>query len=545
VELKVSDAAVENSVSFSPQTVEFTAVSGDPAPPQYTALSSDVGAIDEFSIASVAEGGWLTAELLASPRGFVKISVNTSAAPGLYSGAVKATSLRTGTEATATVNFRLQARTLAVTPPTLAFRQSERGAAVAPQELQVTSNRVTAFRVVTQPEWVTIEAPAGLTTPARLVVSVRADTLPPGQYEGSIRLNGPVDLVVPVSLVLPEPAPPTVTPAAIAFSYDLGGAAPAPQSVTVLNPTGTARFAAQALTVSGIDWLEADPASGSTPGTIALKVKTSRLTPGEHSGTLSVAVESTPAKVITVPVTLTVRGSAVQVHSVLGAATLQPSPLSPGLLLTLTGLGLGPETPVSARPSAAGSFDTQLAGVQVQFDGVAAPLLLVSSEQINAIVPYSVHGRTSARIQAQVGQNYSIPIEVKVVDAAPGIFTQGQTGRGQAVAFNADFAVNSVLNPARRGSVVTIYMTGEGQTDPPGQNGRVITTDLRKPLLPVTATIGGKPAEVLYVGSAPQSVSGICQVNLRIPEDLGAGAQAVEILVGGTPTQRGVTVEIQ
>ena len=172
-------------------------------------------------------------------------------------------------------------------------------------------------------------------------------------------------------------------------------------------------------------------------------------------------------------------------------------------------------------------------------------LLLVQDQQINAIAPYALQGRTTAHVQVQVDSSYSIPIEVKVVDAAPGIFTAGSSGRGQAAALNADSTPNSVVNPALRGSVIVIYLTGEGQTDPPGQDGRIINTDLRKPLLPVTALIGGQDAEVLYAGSGPTLVSGLCQVNIHIPNTLDAGTQPVEVRVGGIASQRGVTVELR
>jgi uncharacterized protein (TIGR03437 family) len=181
----------------------------------------------------------------------------------------------------------------------------------------------------------------------------------------------------------------------------------------------------------------------------------------------------------------------------------------------------------------------------VTFDGIPAPLLYVQAQQINAIVPYELYGRTSAQVQVQSGTNYSVPISLIVASAAPGIFTAGGSGIGDAAALNADGTSNSPLNQAPRGSVIALYLTGEGQTAPPGQDGRVILTDLRTPLLPVTATIGGQPATVQYAGSAPMLVSGICQVNLLIPASLAAGTQPVEVQIGGIPSQRGVTIEVR
>jgi uncharacterized protein (TIGR03437 family) len=246
-----------------------------------------------------------------------------------------------------------------------------------------------------------------------------------------------------------------------------------------------------------------------------------------------------------ISVTLTVTAPLAAVDRVLHAATRAPTPLAPGLLVTITGTGLGPVAGVTARPSAAGAYETRLEGVRVLFDGIPAPVLSVRLDQIDAIVPYGLHGRVSARIQVEQGTSLSVPIEAKVVDAAPGIFVTSSTGRGQAVAANADFTPNSVANPAPRGSLISVMGTGEGQTDPPGQDGRVIATDLRHPLLPVTARIGGRTAEVIYAGSASEMVSGIHWVNVRIPEDIPSGIVPVELQVGDAVTQPGVTVAVR
>jgi uncharacterized protein (TIGR03437 family) len=290
--------------------------------------------------------------------------------------------------------------------------------------------------------------------------------------------------------------------------------------------------------------LDVTPTSGSTPGTITVSVNVGQLVPGPQSGTITVRLENSSASTFNIPVTLSVAGSAIQIREVLNAATLSPTVLSPGEIVTLTGTGIGPAVPRVAQPSAGGAFGTELAGVRVLFDGIPAPLLLVQEAQINAIAPYALQGRSTARVQVQVDSSYSIPIQVKVADAAPGIFTSGIGGKGQAAALNADFSGNSVLNPALRGGVIIVYLTGEGQTDPAGQDGRVINSDLRRPLLPVTALIGGKSAEVLYAGSGPMLVSGLCQVNIQIPEGLAPGTQPLEIQVGGIPTQRGVTIAV-
>jgi trimeric autotransporter adhesin len=106
--------------------------------------------------------------------------------------------------------------------------------------------------------------------------------------------------------------------------------------------------------------------------------------------------------------------------------------------------------------------------------------------------------------------------------------------------------VNSTTAPAAKGSIVSIYATGEGQTNPEGIDGQFATSfTLPKPKLPVTVTIGGRPAEVLYSGAAPGQVAGLMQVNARIPADVDPGEVPVTIQVGSAASQPGITVVVK
>ena len=87
---------------------------------------------------------------------------------------------------------------------------------------------------------------------------------------------------------------------------------------------------------------------------------------------------------------------------VLNAATFfGQRPISPGELVSLTGIGLGPESGVSYQPAADGSVPRELAGVKVLFNGEPAPLLYVQSQQINAIAPFELAGQSSTTVQVQ------------------------------------------------------------------------------------------------------------------------------------------------
>lgn len=91
-----------------------------------------------------------------------------------------------------------------------------------------------------------------------------------------------------------------------------------------------------------------------------------------------------------------------------------------------------------------------------------------------------------------------------------------------------------------------IYATGEGQTNPAGSDGLVTGSVLRRPLANVAVTIGGVAAEVLYAGSAPGLVSGLVQVNARVPATVAVGNSVpVVVTIGGVASQAGVTMAVR
>ena len=128
-----------------------------------------------------------------------------------------------------------------------------------PQELAVSANAPSAFRVVSQPAWINVQPATALTTPAKLIVTANATGMAAGSYQGDILLSGPNDITVPVSLTIAAAPPPTVTPSTIAFAYELGSPAPPPQTVTIASSTGTLPFSVTASTESGVKWLDVTP----------------------------------------------------------------------------------------------------------------------------------------------------------------------------------------------------------------------------------------------------------------------------------------------
>ena len=133
---------------------------------------------------------------------------------------------------------------------------------------------------------------------------------------------------------------------------------------------------------------------------------------------------------------------------------------------------------------------------------------------------------------------------VPVVSSVPGIFSADSSGKGQGAILNQDQSRNSSSRPAAPGSVIVLFATGEGQTQPIGSDGFVTGTTLPKPMLPVSVTVGGVKAQVIYAGEAPTLVSGVLQVNAIVPPTLSTGNQPVVLTVGSAQSLNGITVAV-
>ena len=259
----------------------------------------------------------------------------------------------------------------------------------------------------------------------------------------------------------------------------------------------------------------------------------------DASGNVYVADTQNQAIRLLTPVSFSVAG-------VTNAASSQSGSIAPGEIVTLYGVGLGPSTLTLYKPNPDGSLPTTLAGVQVTFNSIPAPLIYVSATQIAAIVPYSMQNAGTAQVSVKYNNDTSAAISVNIANTAPGLFTANSTGSGQASAINANGTLNNASNPARIGDVVSLYATGEGQTTPAGVDGKLapLNPPFPKPIANVTATVGGKPAQVTYYGAAPGEVAGLMQVNVQIPAGVQPGDVPVVISVGGVASPSGVTLSI-
>jgi len=189
---------------------------------------------------------------------------------------------------------------------------------------------------------------------------------------------------------------------------------------------------------------------------------------------------------------------------------------------------------------------TTLSGARVLFGSFAAPITYTSATQINAIVPYEVAGQSSVMMTVQYQGGASAGTSVQVANSAPGAFTFNSTGTGQAVAANQDGSFNGLSGPAAKGSYVTIYFTGGGETTPPGATGSVNGSVLKYLAQNTWVSVGGQPATVAFVGAAPTFVDGVLQLNIQLSNNTPSGnSQALVINVGGVSSPATATLAIQ
>jgi uncharacterized protein (TIGR03437 family) len=234
------------------------------------------------------------------------------------------------------------------------------------------------------------------------------------------------------------------------------------------------------------------------------------------------------------------------VAAVTNDASFASGSVAPGEAIAIFGVNLGPAT-AQVLEVANEKATTNLGGVQVLFDGNPAPMVLASSGQLAAIVPFEVKIDSTTTIQVMYGGVVSAAVAAPTTAAAPAIFTADSSGKGQGAILNQNYSYNNSSNPAAAGSVAMLYLTGAGAMTPAAVDGSVNANpaSLGQTALPVTAQIGGRPATVLYAGSSEGIVSGVIQVNLVVPSGLSAGAQPVMVQVGGVATQAGVTIAVQ
>jgi uncharacterized protein (TIGR03437 family) len=540
------------AISVNSTGLQFSQSVGGSAPPVQTVTVSSNGPVLTFFPAAYDGGlGWLS---VSTPTGATTGSFNVSVdgsklTSGTYQGKVIVLSpFAAGSPAVIPVSFQVTTGTISAPTTTLSFTQVQGGSAPAAQSVTVSGSPGLNFTVATNATWLTATSLTG-TVPATLQVGVNAavaSSLSANVYNGTVTITSAgasgSPITIPVTLNVVSPQTFTASPATLSFSYIVGLTVPQAQSFQISSSGGVAPFSVT--TPSSASWLQVSPTSGSTPATLTVSVNTQGLTAGNYTAAITInSPYSSSAAAASATVNLTVTQITVRPVAIANAASYAAGVVAPGELIAIFGTSIGPLTAAYGTLNASGTLLNTSAGssTRVLFDGVPAPVVYASATQTNVVVPYEVAGRPTTSVVVEYQGVQSAPLVYNVQAAVPGIFTQNYSGSGPGAILNQDgITVNGPATPALKGSAVSVYMTGEGQTSPAGVTGAIVPISApapwKKPQLTATATVGTFPALVQYYGSAPGDVSGIMQVNVQIPANAPSGTQVPIVITLTDPT---------
>jgi len=224
-----------------------------------------------------------------------------------------------------------------------------------------------------------------------------------------------------------------------------------------------------------------------------------------------------------------------------GASYTLGAPIAPGTLITMKGLNLAnADSQTSGLP-----LPTHWNGTQVFMGTEALPLLYTASGQVNVQVPYDVPVNTQFQVTVQRDNVQSLPEQLVIAIAQPGIFTLDASGTGQGVIFKSDgITLAQAGTAASSGETITIYCTGLGVVDPPVTAGTPPpAAPISATVNPVSVTIGGRDGQAT-VGRLVPGRPGVYSVSAIVPNGISGDAVPVLVTVAGQTSTPGVTMSV-
>lgn len=215
--------------------------------------------------------------------------------------------------------------------------------------------------------------------------------------------------------------------------------------------------------------------------------------------------------------------------SFVNGAGFQKDYLAPCSVATILGTGLAPGIQgVVANTLGFLPLSRQVAGVTIQFEGVRdpAPIYSVANlngvESINFQVPCEI-APGPATVTINVGGGTGT-FNTTISAVAPGIFeTLMSDSKKRAVLAKPDGTFVSVENPARKGEMLRMYVTGLGAVTPavPTNSYGLAGIDSTVNVITVVG-VNGVPVRVISAKYA-SGLIGVYEVTFQVPQDAATG----------------------
>jgi uncharacterized protein (TIGR03437 family) len=379
----------------------------------------------------------------------------TGAVPGSFTVAINPTSLTAGTcngtvtvtaqnplTGAAAINSPLNIAVtliasanplLTVAPATSIAFSSPVGGTTGTQSLTLGStnpavalNYSVDFTPTTGGNWLAWGPHSGSTLAGSNLVTLSATPglLSAGTYTGTLTItatnpggaavdNSPI--TIPVSFQVTAGTL-QLTPAALSFVQQVGGAAPAAQNIAVASSGQQLTYTAVASNDGSLNWLSvtAASASGTTPGTIAVKADGSTLAAGTYQGKVTVSavgpggapVAGSPATVtvtLTVAPTLAAAPASLTFSQISGGGTPQPQSIA------VTGIP-GPLTFAFTVATKDGAQ-----WISASSNGTTTPGSVLVSVNGAALAPNAYTGTVTITSAGAIGSPISVPVTLNVL----------------------------------------------------------------------------------------------------------------------------------
>jgi uncharacterized protein (TIGR03437 family) len=337
VTLNANSNGGPSPISTTLNSLSFVFPAGDTsAATQTVNLSSSSSSVTSFTATPITNNGgsWLSVNPNAgSLPGSLQVTVNPVAlinSPGTFNAAVAINAPGTNGISIPVLVTIQGVPTLTVSPAGLSFGYQTGTSGPLPETLTLSSSTGAnvSFTATAQDtncgSWIVLNQNSGA-TPSTLSVQVNTSGLAVGNCTGQINISASgasnPSITVPVTLLVSNLPLIQAPSTGATFTYQTGGATPAPQNVQITSSTSGLSFTASASPTpsSAPNFLQITPATGTTPQALTLTISPTvlpTLGPGTYTETVTLTGSGAGNSPQSFPVTLTVSSNPILTSSV-------------------------------------------------------------------------------------------------------------------------------------------------------------------------------------------------------------------------------------